>query len=111
MLLDVRLYQIRSGKRDEFHVLVRDGTIPLAHRYGHVVKDFGPSSHDEDTYYLIRAFTHRTKRVATHPRISKGSEEWSRDFMTYIESYHTAVFPTSREAVDRLIEASAQGTV
>lgn len=72
MLLDVRLYQLRAGRRDEFHLLVRDETVPLARRYGHVVVDFGPSSHDDETYYLIRAFP-SDQNVAKRSKISTGA--------------------------------------
>lgn len=109
MLLDVRLYQLRAGRRDEFHLLVRDETVPLARRYGHVVVDFGPSSHDDETYYLIRAFpSDQNRRQALEDLY--GSEEWLRQYgervMAFIESHQTAVIQTSSEAVDRLIEAS-----
>jgi len=111
MLLDVRLYQIKSGKRQEFDALVREETIPLARRYGHAVVDFGPSIHDEDSYYLIRAFTTDEERRRALEGLY-GSEEWLRDYdqrvMSFIESYQTVVFPTSPEAVRLLIEASRE---
>lgn len=110
MLLDVRLYRIRAGLRDQFHELVRDETIPLARRHGHVVVDFGAASHDEETYYLIRAFPdHEARRLALNDLY--GSEEWLRDYdqrvMDFIDSYQTAVVPTSADAVDAL-EAAGQ---
>jgi hypothetical protein len=114
MVLDVRLYRIRSGRRQEFHTLVHDQTIPLARSHGHLVVDFGPSAHDEDTYYLIRAFPGDEARRAALDDLY-GSEEWLRNYdervMGFIESYQTAVFPTSPEAVDRLLEASQWGSL
>jgi len=109
MLLDVRLYRIRPGMRDEFHDMVRDETIPLARRHGHLVVDFGPSAHDDETYYLIRAFPDdETRRRALDDLY--GSEEWLRDYdnrvMEYIVSYQTAVIPSTSEVVDELVAAA-----
>jgi hypothetical protein len=109
MLLDVRLYRIRPGMRDEFHDLARDETIPLARRHGHVVVDFGPSSHDEETYYLIRAFPDdATRRRALEDLY--GSDEWLRDYdervMGYIEYYQTAVIPSTSDVVEGLVAAA-----
>jgi hypothetical protein len=108
-LLDVRLYRIRPGRRDEFHTLVRDETIPLARRHGHLVVDFGPSWHDEETYYLIRAFPDdQARRLALDDLY--GSEEWLLDYdrrvMAFIESYQTAVIPTTSDVVDALVAAA-----
>ena len=92
-------------------MLVREETIPLARRYGHVVVAFGPSTHDEDSYYLIRSFTTDEERRRAVDGLH-GSEEWLRDYdqrvMSFIESYQTAVFATSAEAVRQLIEASRE---
>jgi hypothetical protein len=108
-LLDVRLYRIRPGRRDEFHTLVRDETIPLARRHGHLVVDSGPSWHDEETYYLIRAFPDdQARRLALDDLY--GSEEWLLDYdrrvMAFIESYQTAVIPTTSDVVDALVAAA-----
>ena len=98
MILDVRIYKLHPGTRDEFDALVRDETIPMAKRYGHTVVDFGPSTHDDDTYYLIRAFTSAEDREHVIAALY-GSEEWLRDYdpqvMGFIDSYQTAVIPVS----------------
>jgi hypothetical protein len=100
MILDVRIYKIRAGKRDEFHALVRDETIPMARRCGQNVVDFGPSAHDEDSYYLIRAFASLDERAETLARFYE-SVEWRSPYdarvMAFIESYQTAVISTSDE--------------
>jgi hypothetical protein len=112
MLLDVRIYTLHSGKRDKFDSLVRNETIPLARRYGHMVVDFGPSAHDDDSYYLIRAFKSAEERVRSLASLYE-SEEWLRDYddrvMALIDSYQTAVFATTPEAVRYLSESSETG--
>lgn len=109
-MLDVRLYRIKPGRRGEFHALARDETLPLARSHGHQVVVYGPSTHDEDAYYLIRAFSDDEQRHAALADLYE-SEEWLRDYdervMSLIESYQTAVFPTSAEAVEVLQKAVA----
>jgi hypothetical protein len=105
MLLDVRIYRLHAGKRNDFDSLVRNQTIPLARRFGHQVVDFGPSAHDDDTYYLIRVFDSGADRQQSLASLYE-SEEWLRDYddkvMALIDSYQTAVFATSLEAVHYL---------
>jgi hypothetical protein len=109
MLLDVRVYRIRDGRRDEFHALARDETIPMARRHGHVVVGFGPSIHDQDSYYLIRAFVDEEERRHSLSSLYE-SEEWLSDYdqrvMGLIDSYQTAVFTAPSDAVDALMAAA-----
>lgn len=103
------MYLIRDGRRDEFHALARDETIPMARRYGHIVVGFGPSLHDEDSYYLIRAFGDEEERRHSLASLYE-SEAWLRDYdqrvMGLIESYQTAVFTAPSDAVDALVAAA-----
>jgi hypothetical protein len=105
MILDVRIYKIHAGKRDEFHALVRDETIPMASRYGQSVVDFGPSEHDDDSYYLIRAFPSLEVRTEALARFYE-SDEWRSKYdarvMAFIESYQTAVI-SSPDAVGHIL--------
>ncbi len=110
MILDVRIYKIHAGKRGEFHALVRDETIPMARRYGQNVVDFGPSEHDDDSYYLIRAFSsldERAKALASF----YDSDEWRSAYdarvMAFIESYQTAVI-SSPNAIGHLTDAAVR---
>ena len=111
MILDVRIYRIHAGKRDEFHALVRDETIPMAERDGQNVVDFGPSTHDDDSYYLIRAFSSADERSQTIARFYN-SEEWRSKYdarvMALIASYETAVLQASPEQV-RLLKRANKG--
>lgn len=109
MLLDVRIYKVHAGKRAEFDALARNETIPMARRYGQWIVAFGPSAHDDDTYYLMRAFSSAEDTKESLARFYD-SDEWRRKYddrvMAFIDSYQTAVFPTSSEAVQELTEAS-----
>jgi ketosteroid isomerase-like protein len=108
MLLDVRIYRIHAGRRAEFDVLVRHETVPMARRYGQQVLAFGPSAHDDDSYFLIRAFGSPEERTEMLARFYD-SEEWRTTYdarvMALIESYQTAVIAATPETVGHLREA------
>ncbi len=82
----------------------------MARRHGHNVVGFGPSLHDEDSYYLIRAFVDEEERRRSLASLYE-SEEWLQNYdervMGLIDSYQTAVITAPSEAVDRLIGAGA----
>lgn len=81
----------------------------MAHRHGHIVVGFSPSIHDEDSYYLIRAFVDEEERRRSLASLYE-SEEWLRDYdqrvMGLIESYQIAVFTAPSQAVDALVAAA-----
>lgn len=110
MLLEVRLYRIKPGKRTDFDALARHETIPMARRFGHNVVGFGPSAHDDDSYYLIRAFTDEQDRKGSLEALYE-SEEWLTGYdqrvLSLIDSYLTATFQVSAEAVATLISDGA----
>jgi hypothetical protein len=81
----------------------------MARRHGHVVVGFGPSIHDQDSYYLIRAFVDEEERRHSLSSLYE-SEEWLSDYdqrvMGLIDSYQTAVFTAPSDAVDALMAAA-----
>lgn len=93
-LLDIRTYKIVPGRRDDFDRIVREGTVPMLHRFGIQVVGFGPSSVDDDHYYLMRAFPSASRRREQLESFY-GSDEWEQTYedvvMELIEAYHTVV--------------------
>lgn len=55
-VIEIRSYRLLPGSRDRFHQLVSQQSLPLMLDGGIDVVDFGPSLHDADSYFLIRAF-------------------------------------------------------
>ena len=53
--VEIRSYNLKPGTRAEFH-RVASAEIPMLKRWGVDVVTFGPSPHDSDIYYLIRAY-------------------------------------------------------
>lgn len=75
MIVEIRSYNLKPGTRDEFHRLVVHASLPMLKRWGVDVVAFGPSPHDFDSYYLIRAYAGLDERQASQDAFY-GSAEW-----------------------------------
>ncbi len=74
-LIEIRAYNLKPGTRAEFHRLVCEESVPMLKRWGVDVVAFGPSLHDEDSYYLIRAYESLADRQTSQDAFY-GSAEW-----------------------------------
>ncbi|HYQ89599.1 MAG TPA: NIPSNAP family protein [Candidatus Binatia bacterium] len=75
--VEIRSYNLKPGRRDEFHRLVLEASLPMLKRWDVDVVDFGPSPHDNDSYYLIRAYDSLEHRRASQDAFY-GSAEWKQ---------------------------------
>jgi hypothetical protein len=106
-VLEIRLFTVKPGVREEFHRISAEGTIPLMRKHDIDVVAFGPSINNEDGYYLIRAFDSEEHRV-THSQVIYNVPEWEefdQPLSEMILDYHTTVVPTSRQAAAQLQQA------
>ena len=55
-VVEIRSYNLKPGTRDRFHQLFQTEALPLLRRWKVEVVGYGPSLHDRDSYYLMRAF-------------------------------------------------------
>ena len=60
--VEIRSLNIKPGGRDEFHRLYIEQALPLLKRWNFDVVAYGPSLHDENTYYVIRRFDSLAQR-------------------------------------------------
>jgi NIPSNAP len=74
-LLEIRSYNLKPGTLDEFHRLVVEQSVPMLLRWGVDLVAFGPSAHDPDSYYLMRAYADAAERRASQDAFY-GSDEW-----------------------------------
>jgi hypothetical protein len=92
-ILDVRMYKLVPGGRDEFDRIFREGALPMLGRYGIDVACYGPSLDDQDHYCLIRAFASVAQRDERLEAFY-GSEEWRQNYrdavLALIVDYHVA---------------------
>lgn len=73
--VEIRSYNLKPGTRDEFHRLVVDESIPMLDRWQMDMVAFGPSPHDDDSYYLLRSFASLEDREQREDAFY-GSDEW-----------------------------------
>ena len=104
-LVEIRSYNLKAGIRTEFHRLVREVSLPMLKRWGVDVVAFGPSPHDEISYYLIRAYDSLDHRKSSQDAFY-GSAEWRqgpRDtIMPLIESHTSILLEMDSSVVDSL---------
>lgn len=102
--VEIRSYNLKPGTRDEFHRLFLHEAFPLLKRWNVDVVAYGPSLHDNDSYYLIRRFDSLAQREQSEESFY-GSEEWRQGpretILALIENY--------AEIVVELDEVTLQG--
>lgn len=103
--VEIRTYTLIPGTGAEFHRLVVERSIPLLERFDVDVVAYGPSLHDPDSYFLIRAFESVAERQAADEAFYS-SDEWRSgprdEILARIESYSTVVVELNDATVDGL---------
>lgn len=108
-IVEIRSYNLHPGTRPEFHRLVIEESVPLLERWDVDLVAFGPSPHDDRSYFLIRAFADLDDRQRSEDAFY-GSDEWKdgpRDaILSLIESYTTIVLEVDAATIDGLRTAT-----
>jgi hypothetical protein len=73
--VEIRSYNVKPGTRAEFHRHVVEESRPMLARQQMDVVAYGPSPHDDASYYLIRAFGSLQDRQREEDAFD-GSDEW-----------------------------------
>lgn len=102
--VEIRSYNLKPGTRDEFHRLFVEAAFPMLKRWNVDVVAYGPSLHDENSYYLMRRFDSLAQREQSEDAFYS-SDEWRQGpreaIVSLIENY--------TEVVLELDEATLQG--
>jgi hypothetical protein len=102
--LEIRSYNLLPGTRDEFQRLFLEEAMPLLKRWSVDVVAYGPSLHDENSYYLMRNYDSLAQREESENAFY-GSDEWRQgpreSIIALIENY--------TEIVLELDEVTVQG--
>ena len=61
-LIEIRSINLNTGRRKEFHQLYIQKALPLLKRWHFDVVAYGPSLHDENSYYVIRRYDSLAQR-------------------------------------------------
>lgn len=102
--IEIRSYNLKPGTREEFERLFLVEAMPLLRRWNVDVVGYGPSLHDENSYYLMRRFDSLDHREESEDAFY-GSDAWRQGprerILACIENYS--------EVVLELAEATVQG--
>ena len=110
-LVEVRTYRLKPGGGARFHALVEEQSLPLVREFGMDVLAYGPSQHDPDMYFFIRAYD-----GLEHLRASQdafyGSAAWRQGpreaILALIDADLDAVFWLSTEAIEAIRRSHAR---
>jgi hypothetical protein len=93
-MIEIFSINLKPGTRDQFHLLFSTQSFPLLKKWKIHVIAFGPSLHDEDSYYVIRAFESLEDRQKKEDDFY-GSDDWQKGprtaMLACIENYATVV--------------------
>jgi hypothetical protein len=93
-VVEIRSYNLKPGTRDRFHQLFLREALPMLRRWKVDVVAYGPSLHDDNSWYLMRAFPSLEDRQRSEDAFY-GSDEWKKGpreaILADIESYTTVV--------------------
>lgn len=102
LVVEIRSYNLKPGTRDRFHQLFLQEALPMLRRWKVDVVAYGPSLHDADSWFLMRAFPSLEDRQKSEDAFY-GSDEWKKGpreaILADIESYTTVVLRLDDEAV------------
>jgi len=104
-VLEIRGYNLKPGTRDRFHQLFLREALPLLQRSRIDIVAYGPSLHDDDSYFLMRSFRSTDERQQTEDAFY-GSKEWRSGpreaVLSHIISYTTIVITIDDETLGGL---------
>ena len=108
-LVEIRSYNLKEGSRNEFHRLVSEESFPLMKQWHVDVVAFGPSLHDDTSYYLIRTYDDLAERQSSQDAFYSSSS-WRQGpreaIVSLIESDTSVVIEMDSSAVDMLRQAA-----
>ncbi|MFG6462727.1 NIPSNAP family protein [Roseateles sp. DXS20W] len=103
-LIEVRTYRLRPGCAERFVTAVR-AALPLVRASGMDVVAFGRSDHEEESFFLIRAFDSREQLVARQDAFY-GSAVWREGprqaLVDCLDTYLNTLLWLPEAAVDSL---------
>ena len=107
--IEVRTLNLKPGSREEFHRLYVAKALPLLKRWDFDVVAYGPSLHDENTYFVIRRYDSLAQREQMEDAYY-ASDDWRKgpreEMLALIENYTDIVFELAEVAVQGLRKAT-----
>src|SRR5262245_43906224 len=105
LLVEFRSLSLKPGTREKFHRLYIEQSLPLLKRWNMDVVTYGPSLHDENTFYVIRCFDSLAQREQLENTFYN-SDDWRKGpreaMIALIENYADIVLELDETAVQAL---------
>jgi len=109
--VEIRTYNLKPGSRERFARIAGEQVMPMLARWGTDVVRHGPSAHDQDTYFLIRAYASLDDRQQRQDAFY-GSDEWTQgpraSILELIENFTSLVLELDASALAGLRDARRQ---
>lgn len=103
--IEIRSYNLKPGTREEFHRLFLERAFPMLQRWKVDVVAYGPSLHDQDSYFLMRHYDSLPQREESENAFY-GSDEWKHgpreSIIALIENYTEIVLELDETLVQGL---------
>lgn len=104
-VVEIRSYNLKPGTRDRFEQTFLKEALPMLKRWKVEVVSYGPSRHDQDSWFLMRAFESVEQRQKDEDAFY-GSDEWKQGprerILADIVSYTTVVIPVDDRTLQGL---------
>jgi hypothetical protein len=104
-LIEIRSINLKPGMREAFHHLYIEEALPLLKRWNFDVVAYGPSLHDENSYYVIRRFDNLNQREQMEDTYYR-SDDWRlgprEAILALMENYTDIVFELDEVTVQGL---------
>jgi NIPSNAP len=104
-IIEIRSINLKPGKRDMFHRLYIEKALPLLKRWNFDVVKYGPSLHDENTYYVMRRFDSLAQREEMEDTYYT-SDDWQKGpreaILALMENYTDIVLELDEVTVQGL---------
>ncbi|WP_242111974.1 NIPSNAP family protein [Luteimonas aquatica] len=111
-LLEIRTYRLKPGTAAGFHAAMHGEAVPMLRQAGTDVVAYGRSDHEEETYFLIRAYADRAALEAEQARFY-AAPAWRQGpreaLVSRIETYLNTLLWASPQAIDSLRAANQGG--
>jgi NIPSNAP len=102
-LVEIRTYLLKPGTQTEFHTAMIEQALPMLNASGMDVVAFGTSAHEQDTYFLARAYSDKQAMVAQQNAFYN-SKEWQQGprsvLVDRIDSYLNTLIWLSDTSID-----------
>ena len=104
-IVEIRALNLKPGSRAAFHRLYAEKALPLLRQWKFDVVCFGPSPHDETSYYVVRSFQDLADRQRREDEFY-GSDDWRKGpreaMLALIESYTDVVLELDEPTIAAL---------